>query len=390
MARKKTKKRDEGVTDKVAAQDDAADEMMRKLAAGEDPYGEGDGPGSGDNPNGDDDDDAAAIAAAEAEAKKKAEEEAKKQAAAAAATKKEPRFDPGSFDPGTGDAGGDGNVSKLEARLAALEGKYNAETARLNTALQASQNIIEQQEALIKRMQAGGDAGGGDADSDIPKLNPDEFSSYGSEMEGLVALVNKQSLEIKRLVGLINSQGTGTQGGAEDRIKKVEDTMRNLGQTVHMSAKQTYYQALDNGIRDANNQPEWERINRDPKFAQWLASEEPMTGIQRKAILLKANQDLNADRVISIFNEFKRSQGAAMPSNAGGTNALESQVVPDSAAGGDGDDSASSDKKGLVNTEMLNKAKNDFVKGQITEAEFDKVAADYQRSIAKGWIKPGQ
>lgn len=389
MPRKKTKKRDDGVTDKVAAQDDKADEMIAKLAAGQDPYDGGGDPGSGDDPGagaGAEDDDAAAIAAAEAEAKKKAEEEAKKQAAAAA-KKDEPRVDPGAFDPNASGGGDDGKYKSLEAKLNTLEGKYNSEVTRLNTALQTSQNIIEQQEALIKRLQAGDGAGDGQQNL-TPKLNPDDFSSYGSEMEGLVALVNKQSEEIKNLVGMIKS-GKGTQGGAEDRYKKIEEKMAHLGNTVKMSAKQTYYQALDNGVRGQNG-PDWEQINRDPKFAQWLQTEEPMTGIQRRAILLKANQDMNAERVISIFNEYKRTL-SAMPSNAAGNNALGEEVVPDGAGGGDGSDGAAGDeKKGLVTTEMLNKAKNDFVQGKIDEPKFDKIAAAYQNSIAKGWVKPGQ
>jgi hypothetical protein len=111
--------------------------------------------------------------------------------------KDEPRVDPGGYQPPSNE-----DVATLTQRLSTLEGKYNTEITRLNTALQTSQNIIESQEALIKRLQAGEqNAGDGDTApaSTIKKLNPDDFSSYGSEMESLAGLVNTLIDENARL-----------------------------------------------------------------------------------------------------------------------------------------------------------------------------------------------
>lgn len=389
MPRKKTARKtapkEKDVPAKVGAQEDKANEMIAKLAAGEDPNADPNASNADPEPNTADPgppkpthpDPGSTLDPDPKKTEPKKTEPVKKD---------EPRVDPGDYQPPSNE-----DVATLTQRLSTLEGKYNTEITRLNTALQTSQNIIESQEALIKRLQAGEqNAGDGDTApaSTIKKLNPDDFSSYGSEMESLAGLVNTLIDENARLKKGQAVSGTGTQGES-DRLAKVEEKMNNLGQTVHMSAKQTYYQALDNGIRNEAGQPDWEAINRDPKFASWLQSEEPMTGIARKAILLKANQDMNAERVIAIFSEYKRSQNA-MPTNSDQTN-LSDQVTPDTAAtsdGGDGDPNAG--KEGLVTTEMLKKAKNDFVQGRIDEAAFDKIAENYQRSIAKGWIQPGQ
>jgi hypothetical protein len=398
MPRKKTvkklvKSKTDGVPDKVATQAAEADELQRRLAAGEPLDGtktkdaalDADGniivpPGDAQAATTPDlTDDAAAKAA-------------KVTADAAAATAQEfPRVDPGAVDVPAAAAPAAGNeLATLQSRFDVLEGKYNTEIARMTTALSTSQNIINQQEALVKSLQAGPGAVATEAPAkDFARLNPDDYSSYGSEMETMAATVNSLVTQNQSLVEKIKALGgvAGTQG-ENDRIAKVEQTVQHLGNTVQMSAKQTYYQALDNAIVSADHKPEWEAINHDPRFATWLGQDEPLTGIPRKAILIKANQEMNAERVISIFTEFKRSlQGGQMPNDASTEDTLAQQAVPGTAAAGEEID-PSSNKQGLITTEMFLKAKNDFVQGRITEPDFDKVSNGYQESIAKGWVSP--
>ena len=372
MARKKVKT--DGVPDKVAKQEADAEELQRRLAAGEPLKGE-----------------AIKKATANEDGTLTVEPGAAEEVVApdltvtpAVPAKEFERVDPGSVVAAAPAAAAGQELVTLQRRFDVLEGKYNTEITRMQTALQSSQNIIDQQEALIKSIQAGGGAAQEKA-SDFAKLNPDDYSSYGSEMEQMAATVNKLIEENGRLRSA-GSSNTGTQGES-DRIAKVEAIVRNLSGTVQVSAKQAYYAALDTAIVDKSNKPDWERINHDPKFAVWLGQDEPLTGIPRKAILLKANQEHNAERVISVFNEYKRTlQGTAMPSGQTTESGLAQQAVPGTAAGDDNLD-PNSTKQGLVTTETFQKAKNDFVQGRITEADFDKISNDYQRSIAQGWIQ---
>jgi len=393
MAQKKkkakiTKKASDGVPNKVAQQEAEAEELQRRLAAGEPLEGEKVKDVT-ENPDG--------TFSVDPDATPAAEEPIPAPAAAAASepapAKEFPRVDPGSVDvTPAAPAAGDDDLAKLQSRFDVLEGKYNTEIARLSTALQTSQNIIEQQEALIKNIQAGGGAANEPAAeaTTFKKLNPDDYSSYGSEMEQMAATVNNLIAENQRLVTQIKTGGSapGTQGENE-RIAKVEQTVKNLSGTVQMSAKQSYYAALDSAIVDSNNRPDWERINHDPKFAEWLAQDEPLTGIPRKAILLKANKDQNAERVISIFSEFKRSlQGGQMPNTSNSESGLASQAQPGTAAAAGDEIDNAQNTQGLVTTEMFLKAKNDYVQGRITETQFDEISGNYQRSIAKGQIQP--
>lgn len=383
----KAKAKVDGVPDKVAAQEAEAEELQRRLAAGESLDGSGDDNATDDN----NDDDNASSAASDAATDTNNATDPDKTSN----TQEYPRVDPGSVDlkPDNSQGGGD-ELAKLRDKFNVLEGKYNSEMARMQTALKASENVIQSQEALIKNLQSGAaqaPAGGGE-DPNFTKLNPDDYASYGSEMEQMAAMVNKLVAENQRLNGIL-AKGTPGSQGENDRLKKVEETVQRLGGTVQLSAKQSYYNSLDNAIVDASGKPEWEKINHDPRFAQWLAQEEPLTGIIRKNILLKANQDMNAPRVISIFNEFRRSLNGGAGQMPGGKKTeagLSEMVLPGSAGGaGDGEDVDPNATKGIVTTEQFQKAKNDFVQGKISEADFDKVAAGYQNAIAKGLIQPG-
>lgn len=383
----KTTKKTDGVPAKIQNQETKADEMIAKLAAGEDPNSAEPTPVAAEPKKEPTPTHPSPAEPATPATPATPADPVEPAAPAAKPAVNEPRVDPGAFNATPAAAPGGEDVAALTARLSTLEGKYNTETARLSTALQTSQNIIESQEAMIKRIQAGEGVADPTPVSTMKKLNPDDFSSYGSEMEGLAGLVNSLIDENTKLKAAQVAPTTGTQGES-DRLKAAEEKISRIGNTVQMSAKQIYYTTLDNGIHDDSGKPEWEAINKDPKFAQWLMTEEPMTGIARKAILLKANQDMNADRVVAIFSEFKRSLNA-MPTTDNQAG-LGDQVVPDTAGAGNNDDvDPNASKQGMVTTEMLKKAKNDFVQGRIEEKDFDKIAADYQRSIAKGWVQPG-
>jgi hypothetical protein len=393
MARKKKKDATEAVPDNVASQGDKADELQRRLIAGEALEGETVKDATVDKDGNVIVDPASAQKATTPDLT--GSPAANQDNNAQSADKTFPRVDPGSVDLPVTDATNQdqGDVATLQQRLSALEGKYNTEISRLTTALKSSENIIQSQEALIKNLQAGNggqdaQAAAADTGKAFDSLNPDEYSSYGSEMEKMAATINEMGQTIHALrQHIASNKGSGTQGG-DDRIAKVEQTVQNLTGTVQLTAKQAYYQALDSAIIDAQGKPNWEQINHDPRFAQWLAGIEPMTGIPRKAILLKANQEMNAERVISIFSEFKRSLQGGTPQPGQEISDLAAQALPGTAAASGDEVDPNATKQGLVTTEQFNKAKNDFIQGRITEADFDKVSNGYQNSIAQGWIQP--
>ncbi|MCP5018654.1 MAG: hypothetical protein GY938_25745, partial [Ketobacter sp.] len=162
------KKKDSGtsVPKNVAAQARKAEELQKKLAAGEDPN-----------------------APVVKDPVKPVDPEKPADAAF-------PRIDPGAAvadpvipaTPAADPAAGD-QLAALQHKLGALEGKYNNEIGRLSTIVEAQKTLIDEQTATIETMKTT-PAASPVVDRKFTAQNPDEFSGYGPEMVDFVNSFN--------------------------------------------------------------------------------------------------------------------------------------------------------------------------------------------------------
>lgn len=65
--------------------------------------------------------------------------------------------------------------------------------------------------------------------------------------------------------------------------------------------------------------PDWEAINNDAEFLEWLAGEDPETGFERNVLLQRAHMRFDSNRAARFFTDFKAATGrpttpAAAPS----------------------------------------------------------------------------
>lgn len=64
--------------------------------------------------------------------------------------------------------------------------------------------------------------------------------------------------------------------------------------------------------------PDWQDVNNDPQFHAWLALPDEMSGVKRHALVNKAYDERNAQRVLKFFSSFLSE---AAPAPAGGQHA---------------------------------------------------------------------
>jgi len=167
----------------------------------------------------------------------------------------------------------------------------------------------------------------------VGKLKMEDFESYGEEMSDLVKLTNQQATEIGRL----------------------KDRVENVGQLAYRSAESKFYDELKKLV------PDWETINRDPAFLDWLEEVDTLTGRKRQQLLDSAQDSLNANRVTNFFNAFKGSGGTFDQGS--------SESEPER-------------KASTITQRQYTKAVKDAQTGRITEEEFNKIANKYQRQIS--------
>jgi hypothetical protein len=161
-------------------------------------------------------------------------------------------------------------------------------------------------------------------------LNEEDFDGYGEEMAEMVDAVNQAVFDNRQL----KEELDGVQGD------------------IAQVSKNTLFDYLDKAIFD------WETINKDPAFLNWLGQVDPLTGIRRQALLDDAYAALDSQRVASFFLTWK--------------------------GGGNAHSESSSHQKPKITFAQYNKAVKDAQTGRITEQEFEKIANDYQMQFATG------
>jgi len=183
-----------------------------------------------------------------------------------------------------------------EQRYRSLTGKYNAEVPRLaaaNRELTAKLQSIEQE---IESLRAA-------------KQTPRE------------SLVKKEEVEEfgEPLVDLIRRAAREEMSEKDSVIDSLKAKLDRFEASNVRTIEVDFYERL------ASSVPDWEEMNKDRGFLDWLAEYDELTGKQRQDSLDDAVGMKDASRAARFFNKWKdMSQKKA----ATATRSLESQVVP--------------------------------------------------------------
>ena len=183
-----------------------------------------------------------------------------------------------------------------EQRYRSLTGKYNAEVPRLaaaNRELTAKLQSIEQEIESLR----------------TAKQTPRE------------SLVKKEEVEEfgEPLVDLIRRAAREEMSDKDSVIESLKAKLDRFEASNVRTIEVDFYERL------ASSVPDWEEMNKDRGFLDWLAEYDELTGKQRQDSLDDAVSMKDASRAARFFNKWKdMSQKKA----ATATRSLESQVVP--------------------------------------------------------------
>lgn len=262
----------------------------------------------------------------------------------------------------------------FEQKYKVLQGKYDREILEQGNQIKELSTVVQNQAAIIEKLNGVLENGLPAADpgraadpqpaQSTPSTDASIFSGYGSEM---VDFVNTVNALISRMDALEASftQGFNPSGDISARLENIE-------QLQARSAKDSFYDALDTHV------PSWGQTNVDSGFKAWLQEVDPMSGIQRSAMLKRALDTFNADQAIAIFKAFQPAQPAP---NAEPASELDGMVVPDQTGNADPSQHLAPPVKYSTKEEFLD-AQQKFVKKQITENDFNKIANSYQMGLA--------
>lgn len=152
-----------------------------------------------------------------------------------------------------------------------------------------------------------------------PLVTDKDVETFGSDLIDLQERVAKKTLAEARaeFKGIIDKQA--------EYIKTLEAKVGVVDQQVAATAQDRFYEAL------ARQVPDWEQVNGDQRFLEWLGVTDEMTGVARQAYLDDAANRMDLPRVAAIFNAFKQTVAPApqaAPQNQARKQELERQVAP--------------------------------------------------------------
>ena len=256
-------------------------------------------------------------------------------------------------------------------------GRYKAETERAREAAQQAWdqfNQLRQEVEQIKQARDEKPEPPKAPEPEIPGVTDQDVESFGSELvdfaQRAAAKVAAEQAKLLRLeiqaLHKAMDELRGQVGNTENRLQK--------------TAEQSYYEKL------ASLVPDWQQVNTDQAFLDWLGEEEGVTGYPRQAFLAQAHQQQDATRVARIFEAFKSTHGAPPPApKPSQSPELQKQVSPPKARAGSSAP-VQQDKKIWTEADItaFYEAK---ARGKLDATEAARMEADLNSAVAEGRVR---
>lgn len=181
-----------------------------------------------------------------------------------------------------------------EHRFKVLQGKYNAEVPRFaheNKDLKGRLQSLEEQLDEMKNAKP----------AEL-LVKPEEIEQYGEGLIDVARRVAREELASK-----------------DAQIAKLRSEIDSVKSVQSHVVQDNFFKSLTEMV------PDWEALNADTNFLNWLDGVDDLTGETRQSLLGKAEQQRDPVRAAKFFNTFKKtSQSWAAQSAA----SMEQQIVP--------------------------------------------------------------
>lgn len=256
-------------------------------------------------------------------------------------------------------------VRDYEHMYNVLDGKYKKDLGDLGQKvdglgenLRLSQETIFNQNELIRSIKA------------TPPVKPEEVPAPPPKVTkvDIDELVEEESIQLGEKVNTLIDEIEELKSQSAETAGKMETTERVVQSTAQTAAEQAWKDHLDKLTAIPNYGP----INDDPKFQEWLGD----VGLEN---LRGKHNAMDSEAIKKTVETFVRVTGwESSDSDQIITEGLESQVVPESGAAGQG--LKPKQKTGKVTDAMYNKATVDFTAGRITEDEWERVSLGYSKT----------
>ena len=244
-----------------------------------------------------------------------------------------------------------------EHKYRVLQGKYNADTKKLNEQLQEAQKR-SQDPSLQHRLQA--------LESENSQLKQQlEQQRQASQPSGEVKLSQKLVDEYGE--DFARAVAEQSSAGSSDLINQLTQKISTLESKLNQTEQATNETADNMRMRELNaelskHNIDFEQVNTDPMFHDWLSAIDDASGEQRNTLMNNAFQRGDINRTAYFFKAFKAQEGSNFNNNPLSSHVDVTSRAPSDAAGDDN----------VWTKAQMDKLYADRRAGKLTDAEFQK------------------
>lgn len=253
-----------------------------------------------------------------------------------------------------------------EHKYRSLQGMFAQKTGEL----QAQTKQYESQLAQMQRqLDALSQARKQEETKEKSAADPSDVEAFGADLVGMVQRY------AERMFRGMSEQVAAKLSEIDGRLASLEQAVHGVSQRTNVTLEQQFYAALKALV------PDWEQINADQRWLNWLGEIDPVYGASRQVALDAAHQALDAQRVASVFNTYKATLPKAQ------TASLANQVAPNGAASASAP--AAPAAKQTLSSKFVERFYNDVAKGKYAgrDAEMARIEAEINSAAAEGRIR---
>ena len=254
-----------------------------------------------------------------------------------------------------------------EQKYHTLKGKFDAEVPRLYAQVRELNTQVTQltSDLAVAKAQPA---------PTVPASTPSLITEQDKEAFGsdLIDLIERAT-EAK----MAGSRSLEAQLTAE--IAELKGKLGNVTERQVVSDKDRYESALTNAV------PDWQALNVDQGFLNWLAEVDPVYGMPRQYALTNAYEALDATRTATIFNQYKKSVAPAVQQSNNRAD-LQRQVAPTRSRTSPAPTNPNLDKR-VYSQQDIDSFYSEWRRGFIDEAEAVQIEKDIHAATVEGRIR---
>jgi hypothetical protein len=254
-------------------------------------------------------------------------------------------------------------VDSWEQKYRSLQGIFDAEVPALHAKVKELTRELQAATAQINELKAAPKPAPQNAE---PLVSDQDVETFGQD------LIDLQRRVAREVAAEFRSELAAKDAKIAELEKRIEQASSRVGEV-------TFEQRLNRMI------PDFDQLNSDPKWVDWLDEVDPLTRAPRRLFAQQAYDSGDVEALVHYVNMFRQSIGPAQTQVNQNKAKLERQTAPTRNASS----SVSTAQEKVYSTaqveEMFSKARRLNIQGRFDEA--NKLEAEITAAYAEGRVR---